>query len=284
MKYFKLKVLFTLVILISAVAIVFAGVEETKNEEPVVQVIASTQVPPPASIAATEADSTAQAAPAPRASTSTPTVGFDPLTYTLGPDDMVEITIMRHPEFSGIYPINQEGKLQYKFVGDIEVNGMTKLELEQRIRDAVAVYVNSPDVNITITEYRSKVFYVLGEVGAPGKYYMRAEGIPVREAVFEAGLPTTSAAMRKCQLITPTAKGNPKVKKIDLYSILYGGNLKRNILMHPGDVLYVPATVMAKVIRVINPVTTAVGVAASGPESASTGRTAMETLQRRPQP
>jgi len=58
--------------------------------------------------------------------------GFDPLKYTLGPDDAVEISVMRHPEFSGVYPINKEGKLQYKFVGDIEVNDLTKAQLEQK--------------------------------------------------------------------------------------------------------------------------------------------------------
>jgi polysaccharide export outer membrane protein len=210
------------------------------------------------------------------------TSNFDPLTYTLGPDDAIEISVMRHPEFSGTYPINQEGKIQYKFVGDMEVNGLTKAELEQRIRDVLSTYVKNPEVNITVTDYRSKYFYVLGEVGTPGKYYMRSETMSVREAVFEAGLPTVSAAMRKCRLISPSFRGNGKVRGVDLYAILYGGNLKKNINMHPGDVLYVPSTVMAKLIRVINPVTTTVGLAASGPDSASTGRTATGTLRGKP--
>ena len=95
------------------------------------------------------------------------TGGFDPLKYTLGPDDAVEISVMCHPEFSGVYPINKEGKLQYKFVGDIEVNGLTKAQLEQKIKDALSVYVHSPEVNVTVTEYRSKVIYIIGEVAAP---------------------------------------------------------------------------------------------------------------------
>jgi len=210
------------------------------------------------------------------------TATFDPLKYTLGPDDAVEISVMRHPEFSGVYPINQEGKLQYKFVGDLDVIGMTKQELEEKIGDVVSAYVNSPQVNVTVTEYRSKYFYVLGEVGAPGKYYMRAESMSVREAVFEAGLPTVSAAMRKCRLISPSFKGNGKTRGVDLYAVLYGGNLKKNILMHPGDVLYVPSTVMAKVLRVINPVASTVGVASSAPSGAASGKTAVETLQGRP--
>jgi len=205
---------------------------------------------------------------------------FDPLKYTLGANDIVEISVMRHPEFSGVYPINEEGKLQYKFVGDIDVNGLTKLQLEDKVKDIISQYVISPEVNVTITDYRSKVFYVLGEVGTPGKYYMRSESIPVREAVFQAGLITHAAAMRKCRIITPAKSGKIKIRKVNLYSVLYGGRLKYNIDLKPGDVLYVPSTVMAKVIRMINPVTSTVGLAAGAPESASSGKTAVETLAK----
>jgi len=205
---------------------------------------------------------------------------FDPLKYTLGPEDVVEILVMRHPEFSGTYPINQEGKLQYKFVGDIDVTGLTKQQLEEKIKDIISAYVISPEVSVTITEYKSKVFYVIGEVTAPGKYYMRSEAIPIREAVFQAGLPTQAAAMRKTQIITPDKEGNAKIRNVDLYSVLYGGNLKKNINLYPGDVLYIPSTVMAKIIRVINPVATTVGVASSPAESASTGKASLQNLSR----
>lgn len=211
-------------------------------------------------------------------------MGFDPLKYTLGPDDALEISVMRHPEFSGVYPINKEGKLQYKFVGDIEVNGMTKLQLEQKLKEALSVYVNSPEVNVTITVYGSKVIYVLGEVGAPGKYYMQSEAITVREAVFQAGLPTASAAMRKCRLITPSTRGGGRVRGVDLYAVLYGGQLRKNINMHPGDVLYVPSTIMAKVIKVINPVASTVGLASSSTTGTSDARRAVNSMQGRPTP
>lgn len=212
--------------------------------------------------------------------TSAPNSFFDPLKYTLGPDDVIEIIVLRHPEFSGVCPINQEGKIQYKFVGDIDVSGLTKREVEQKVQEVISNFVISPEVNVTILEYKSKVFYILGEVGVPGKYYMRSESIAVREAVFQAGLPTQAAAMRKCQLITPSVKGKPKVKIVNLYAILYNGNLKRNIEMYPGDVLYVPSTIMAKVIRMINPVASTVGIASSGPSSASSGKAAVETLAK----
>lgn len=202
------------------------------------------------------------------------------VNYTLGPDDVIDVTVLRHPEFSGTYTVSMDGKIQSKFVGDIDVTGLTKKQLEQKIKTVVGAYVIEPEVDVTIKEYRSKVIYVLGEVGQPGKFYMRSEDITVRDAVVMAGLPTLSAAMRKSQLITPDKTGKPRIKYVDIYTILYGGKLNKNIDMRAGDVLYVPSTVMAKIIRVINPVAQTVGVAAGTPDSMSTGKSAITTMAK----
>ena len=204
----------------------------------------------------------------------------DPLNYTLGAEDIVEITVMRHPEFSGVYPINQEGKLQYKFVCDLDVDGLTKKQLEDKVKEIIANFVITPEVNVTVVEYRSKIIYVLGEVGQPGKYYLRSEKMPVREVVVQAGLPTSAAAMRKCRIITPSLNGKVKTRKVDLYTILYGGDLRKNVDMHTGEVLYVPSTVMTKLLRMISPVTATVQGAASAPTGAAQGKTATSALAK----
>lgn len=181
--------------------------------------------------------------------------------YTLGPDDIIEIEVRRHPEFSGQYTINSEGKIEYKYIGDIILSGLTKNEVKERLSKILADYIIDPDIDIRIAAYLSKVFYVVGEVGRPGKFYMRGDTITVREALVQSGLPTLAAAMRRCRLITPDSKGANNYKDVNVYELLYQGNLKRNLDMKPGDVLYVPATVMAKIIHVISPVTDATGQA-----------------------
>lgn len=205
---------------------------------------------------------------------------FDPIKYTLGPGDAIEIEVLRHPEFSGKYVVNNEGKIQYKFVGDMEVKGMTKVQLADKLKQALSQYVVSPEINVSIAEYGSKVFYVLGEIAAPGQYVMKAETISLRDAIHMAGLPTSNAAMRKCRLITPSETGHPKVQNVDIYSLLYGGDLRKNVSIKAGDILYVPATVMAKVIRVISPATTVVGLSSSMPESAASAKTAVNSLKK----
>jgi len=194
--------------------------------------------------------------------------------YTLGADDVIGITVQKHPEFSGTFPVNLEGKIQMNIVGDIEVTGLTKKELEGKIGRLLGSNVQISDISVTILEYRSKVYYVIGEVGRPGKFFMRKDSIPVREAIVEAGLPTYAAAMRKCRLITPSKDRRALTKRIDLYSVLYYGNLKKNLEMHSGDFLYVPSTVMAKIFRVIAPITAPVSSAAE----AQTGVSTLSTL------
>ena len=182
--------------------------------------------------------------------------------YTLGPNDVIAIEVRRHPEFSGQYAINSEGKIEYKFVGDIIVNGLTKLELKERLRGILSEYIREPEIDVTIVAYLSKVFYVVGDVGGPGKFYMRGNTVTVREALVQSGLPTDAAAMRRCRLITPNNLGKHNYVEVDVYNLLYKGDLSNNLEMNPGDVLYVPSTVMAKILRVISPVTAATGKAA----------------------
>ncbi|MBN1871772.1 MAG: polysaccharide biosynthesis/export family protein [Candidatus Omnitrophica bacterium] len=188
-----------------------------------------------------------------------PAAMTEDVKYTLGPNDVIEITVRRHPEFSGQYEITSEGKIEYKFVGDVVAEGLTKAELKDRITEILEDYLIEPEVDVTILAYLSKVFYVVGEVGNPGKFYMRGNTINAREAFMQAGLPTQAAALKGCRLITPDQKGGRNYKTINALSLLYEGNLSENLEMNPGDVLYVPSTVMAKIIRVISPVTNITG-------------------------
>lgn len=194
--------------------------------------------------------------------------------YTLGPDDVIEIEVRRHPEFSGQYPVNSEGKIEYKFIGDVIVSGLTKVQLQERLSGILSEYIIEPDVNVRIVAYLSKVFYVVGEVNNPGKFYMKGNTITVREALVQAGLPAVgSAAMRKCRLVTPDEKGRNNYTYVNAYDLLYGGDLRQNIEMQPGDVLYVPSTIVAKIIRVVSPITSAVS-ATAGQAAAGAGMVA----------
>ena len=182
----------------------------------------------------------------------------EPLTYTLGPDDVIEITVLQHPEFSGSYTIGRDGKIQYRLVGDVPVTGLKKGELATQLAGLLEKYLSEPQVEVVITAFRSKVVYVVGEVGRPGRYYLQGESIPARELIFEAGLPMLSSSMRRTRILHPPAtegkkKGQVTVEGLNLYALIYLGDVSRNVSLHSGDVLYVPSTVFHKASRILDP-------------------------------
>lgn len=189
--------------------------------------------------------------------------------YTLGVNDVVEISVLRHPEVSGQYVINNEGSLQYEFIGDVPVEGKTKDEVKTILEERLTPFIISPEVTVKIVGYNSKIVYVIGEVGAPGKIFMRGDTITVREALVQAGLPLLSAKAGDSRVITPSADGNPKVRKVNVAKLLYKGDLREDLVMNPGDTLYIPPTFLAKTMRVLQPISAPIGTAAG------TGRTVM---------
>lgn len=191
--------------------------------------------------------------------------------YTLGANDVIEVNVLRHPEVSGQYIINAEGKIQYEFVGDVIVAGLTKQKVAERIAHLLGKYIISPEVTVKILGYNSKVVYVIGEVGNSGKIFMRGDTITVREALVQSGLPLLSAKTSKSVLFTPSASGKVKKKKVNVHKLLYEGDLRENLVMKPGDTLYIPPTVMAKAMRVIQPVAAPISTGAGTARTVTTG-------------
>jgi len=191
--------------------------------------------------------------------------------YTLGPADVIQVSVLRHPEVSGNYVINHEGKIQYEFVGDIEISGLTKDEAAEAISERLSEYIVSPETSVKITGYNSKVVYVVGEVYRPGKIFMRGDTITIREALVQAGLPALTGKTRKSRLITPDETGKVKKKYVDVYALIYEGDLRENYVMKPGDVVYIPPTFLTKAMRAIQPVAAPIGAAAGTGRTVTTG-------------
>ena len=191
--------------------------------------------------------------------------------YSLGNTDILEIEVLRHPEVSGQYIINNEGNIQYEFIGDIQVEEKTKDQVRDILTERLADYIIAPEVTVKIVGYNSKIVYVIGEVGSPGKIFMRGDTITVQDALVQAGLPMLSAKTGDGRLITPSADGHPVERKVNVYKLLYKGDLRENLVMKPGDTLYVPPTFLAKTMRVLQPVAAPISTAAGAGRTVMTG-------------
>lgn len=179
-----------------------------------------------------------------------PPIGGDADSYTLGKGDIVDIQVRNNPEFSGKFAVGPDGNIQFTFVGDVKAEGLTKVELRDVLVKELGKYIKIPEVDVTVAAYLSKFVYIIGEVGRPGKYPMQGDTVSLRDLLVGAGLPTREAALRRVFIITPDAK-KPKVKKVDIYKLLYKGVLKDNLALKPDQVVVVSATIPAEINRAL---------------------------------
>ncbi len=166
--------------------------------------------------------------------------------YTLGRDDVIQIDVRNQPEFSGAFVIGFDGRIQYNYLGDIPIAGLTKYEVQQVLEKLLQKYIRVPAVNVMILAYNSKVVYVIGEVRSPGKFIMRGDAIKLREAILAAGLPTDIAALTRVHVIKPDLN-DPDIRVINVKRILYKGQLEDDIDLFTGEIVVVPSTVWSKV-------------------------------------
>jgi len=179
-----------------------------------------------------------------------------PPEYILGGDDVLSVTTEKHPEFTGVVIITQSGKATFPektdptfvtlpFWQELNLTGISEDQLKQEITEKLKKYLYEPKVAISVLEYGSKKYYVVGEVLKPGRYAMKGSGITLMEAIFAAGLPTPYASLRRARIIEPDPK-KPVSKKVNLYTLLYKGDLRQNLTLQPGDIVYVPSTIASK--------------------------------------
>jgi polysaccharide export outer membrane protein len=182
--------------------------------------------------------------------------------YTLGRDDVIHIDVRGQPEFTGDFIIGFDGRIQYNYLGDIPIAGLTKYEVQQVLEKLLQKFIRVPVVTVTIIAYNSKVVYVIGEVGNPGKFIMRGDAIKLREAILAAGLPTASAALGRVHVIKPDLN-DPQVRIINMKRILYKGKLKDDVDLFPGEIVVVPSTVLSSVNRFLSSLLSPITRAAS---------------------
>jgi len=118
-----------------------------------------------------------------------------PTDYVLGPGDQVAISVFGEPDLSVEFTLSDNGALNYPFLGEIRVAGLTMPELEKRIAEGLrGDYLINPDVTVSMMRYRQ--FFLHGEVNRPGGYPYQP-GLTLEKAVALAGGLSPRAARNK---------------------------------------------------------------------------------------
>ena len=168
---------------------------------------------------------------------------------TLGPGDIVQVSVLDHPELSGEVKVLLSGEIKLPLVNDIVMaKDLTVGELAEKVTQAMGRYVQNACVNVLAIEYKSKTFYIVDELTCT-PYPITRSDFTLRDALFTADWGDNRALGRV--LVMKPSERRPTIKKVDAFDLIYRGNLKNNMRIRDGDVIYVPMTYMAKVTKTI---------------------------------
>lgn len=119
--------------------------------------------------------------------------------YQLGSGDRVNISVFGQDDLSMEVRLPDVGTINYPFLGEVKLVGLTAAEVEQLIYNGLlGDYLVNPSVSVTIVEYRP--FFIDGEVKRPGGYPYQP-GLSVNKAAALAGGYTERAARDKISIV-----------------------------------------------------------------------------------
>ena len=156
--------------------------------------------------------------------------------YILQPGDVISISVVEHPEFSGRHKIRPDGRVNYPVIGEIEVASLTCAQLVKIMQGKLSSYVNNPVVSVSIEDYYSNKIYIIGAVRSAGQYQI-FEPLDVMKAVAMCGgLSNPKAKTIKIiradgTIVTVNARQMWKAE---------GKRDARQYVLYPGDTMYVP--------------------------------------------
>ncbi len=145
-----------------------------------------------------------------------------PDAYKLGPGDQILINVFGEEDLSMDFRLNDTGTLNYPFLGELTVEGLSVTELEHLItRGLKGPYLVNPDITVSIKEYRP--FYLHGEVKQPGGIPYQP-GLTLEKAIALGGGFTERASKKKITVIC-AGDTDPIAKPIKLNDLVYAGEV-----------------------------------------------------------
>lgn len=82
------------------------------------------------------------------------------------------------------YLVSPQGTINFPVLGTVEVEGLTRTAIQQKLQDQIAEYVRDPVVDVRIVNFSVTI---LGEIGSPGRVQITDGRITMPELIAMSG-------------------------------------------------------------------------------------------------
>ena len=148
------------------------------------------------------------------------------------------------------YPVTPDGIADFPLIGELNVLGMTRIQLQELLEEKYSVIYKDPFIVLTVTNRRAFVFIGRGNAKVIN---LPTENTTLIEVIALAGGLTNDSKAHKVRVIRGDYN-NPMIKRVDLSTI--SGLKDAGMIIQPYDLIVVqPTTQIApELLRQITPV------------------------------
>lgn len=164
--------------------------------------------------------------------------------YQVCRQDVLMLSFPLSPELNQKVTVQPDGYIALQGTGSVYVAGLTLDELASAVKKAYAGILHDPIVNADLLDFQKPFFTVLGQVGKPGQYDLRYD-ITVAQAIAVAG-GLASTAKSQVFLYRAVSSEWAEVRELKLKDLLNGKNVKEDLHVRAGDMIFVPETFISK--------------------------------------
>ena len=186
--------------------------------------------------------------------------------YVVEPPDIIVVEVLEAlpgRPITGERLVKPDGKISLGFYGEVYVAGLTTTEIKEKLILHLREYINdevlglavfdpktqdfrkvepreSNRVFVDVTSYNSKVYYVQGDVGVPGRLPITGNET-VLDAINYAGGLIPTASTVNIRLVRPAPPGAccEQTLPVNIAAIVNAGDPTTNYQIMPGDRLVV---------------------------------------------
>jgi polysaccharide export outer membrane protein len=158
------------------------------------------------------------------------------LTYIIGVEDELQISVWREPELSTVVVVRPDGMITLPLINDVKAVGLKTEELQNVLMDKLKNFVNEPQVTVIVRSIRSRKVYLVGEVGHQGTFTINGDMTALELLAAAGGV----GPFAKADAIYILREQNGKKIRIPFHYKKAVAGKSENVTLQPGDVVVVP--------------------------------------------
>lgn len=158
------------------------------------------------------------------------------LTYIIGVEDELQISVWREPELSTAVVVRPDGMITLPLISDLKAVGLKTEELQNVLTEKLKSYVNEPQVTVIVRAIHSRKVYLVGQVGRQGTFPINGDMTALELLAVAGGV----GPFAKADSIYILREENGKKIRIPFHYKKAVAGKSENVTLKPGDVVVVP--------------------------------------------